>query len=315
MTPQQLRLLRRQILEGHGPQCWAETASVLAASLIPSQQLVLQKLVECQVEYLNRNGSKISQSQSAVDAVLSAGMAGLTCGSEDVRKLAAKSLFQLTSVLDYHRPGCLAWIWETPGLFLLLERALCDPGTLLGAQGDPESTKGSLIVADNSLRILRMSQSPQHIQARYHGAIRGLSRVHRWLFGQHLEPRFGRKLVDFLLDILKTDIQNSRPMPSPTRPELFLNFVDELFYLVGSTDYPQLPLEPLIQLRNLVPRYPEYLSGLLQVALNSQESGNRDVAITLLTRELQQGNHKAVARVLRAAQQENPPVVELFGEV
>lgn len=226
-----------------------------------------------------------------VDFVRAVALAGIDHPRIEVRKPAFYRLAELGRVLS--SKSCFEE-WLGPEVLDACQRGLSDPGTDWDEHGLPLQDKGTLTLADKSRDVLGGLGKQARCHRTFYGALQGLDRVNGIMACGRLQPGYGRKLMDKLLDDFERLLCSDSPMPlAALTPALFPNYLTEFLNVAASTEYRHVPLEPMMALVRRLPRAKPYLWHMVEVVRQDEYPHLIDMLWAHIANEMRDGHFAA----------------------
>lgn len=286
LTLDELKLLRKTALTGanHSGHL-AEFQALVRGNPTPESELVW-KVCENTIKAL-----RAGLDRSRVDLARDVALAGLAHPLVAVRKNAFYRLAELARVLS--SKSCYEE-WLGSEVLDACQRGLSDPGTDWDKHGNPLQDKGTLTLAGKSSEVLNGLGKEARAHRCFYGALQGLDRVNGFLATGSLNPVYGRKLMDTLLDNLEGLIHAEAPMPQAAlTPALYPSYLIELLNVAASTEYRHVPLEPMMDLVRWIPRRKRYIWHIVEVLLQDDYPHLHDMLWAHMAREMEGGHFAA----------------------
>ena len=286
LTLEGLKQLRKQALAGadHSAHL-AEMQELARAQPTPESELAW-KVVENTIKAFYGGLDR-----SRVGFVTGVALAGVAHPLLGVRKNAFYRLAELARVLS--SKSCYEE-WLGTEVLDACQRGLSDPGTDWDEYGNPLQEKGTLTLAGKSRDVLNGLGKEARAHRCFYGALQGLDRVNGFLATGSLNPVYGRKLMDTLLDNLEGLIHAEAPMPQAAlTPALYPSYLIELLNVAASTEYRHVPLEPMMDLVRWIPRRKRYIWHIVEVLLQDDYPNLHDMLWAHMAREMEGGHFAA----------------------
>lgn len=286
LTLDVLKDLRKKALSGADQTAFRDPlCQTVAAGPTPESDLAL-KVAENIIKGLY---GKLDRART--ELVVAMALAGVSHPMLQVRKPSFYRLAELARVLS-GKPCYSEWMGSD--VLAACRRALSDPGTDVDERGMPLQTKGTLTVADKALDVLNGYGKETRSHAMFYGVLAGLDRANGFMAVQALEPGYGRKLLDKLLDTMDRLLSCEDPMPlAALTPEAYPNYLTEFLCLVASTEYRHVPLEPLMDLVRTLPRRKRYIWHMVEVVRQDEYAHVVDMLWAHIAREMEDGHFAA----------------------